>query len=127
MKDIKFEEVQNLLDSGKQPKEVLDWVGSISYGFRVVGLNYKSNYLDENNKLLSNTWFDYCWGFISGLGTVQLDRKQNYIKPDGTLLSEIWFDYCYIFGDGLAKVILDGETCYINQNGELLHKKQVKR
>ena len=123
MKDIKFEDVQSLLDSGKQPEEMFGCIDEFYNGFRRIELNNKWNYLDENNKLLSNTWFDYCWSFCDGAGVVELNGKRNYLKPDGTLLSDKWFDICYKFEEGLAKVELDDEICYINQNGELLRKK----
>ena len=123
MEKIKFEEVQSLLDSGKQPKEIFDRVDVEAEGFRVVELNEKYNYLDVNGKLLSpDQWFDYCWYFQEGFGIVELNYKRNYLKPDGTLLSDTWFDDCQDFDNGFAKVVLNGETCYINQNGELLHK-----
>ena len=32
MKNIKFEEVQGLLDSGKKPEEVFDWIDREHYG-----------------------------------------------------------------------------------------------
>ena len=53
MKNIKFEEVQNLLDSGKEPEEVFGDVDDCFEGFRTIRLNSKFNYIDKNNKLLS--------------------------------------------------------------------------
>ena len=57
MEKIKFEEVQSLLDSGKKPEEVFDFVDSSRYGWRLCRLNGKWNYIDENNKLLFDEWF----------------------------------------------------------------------
>lgn len=119
MKDIKFEEVQSLLDGGKQPEEIFDWVGSSYNGFRVVGLNYKRNYIDENNKLLSKKWFDTCCGFSDWFGVVEINDKSNYIKFDGTFLSEQWFDMCYDFSNGLGKVELDGKEYKIDKDGNV--------
>ena len=85
MEKIKFEEVQRLLDSGKKPEEVFDWVDSSYNGFRVVSLNYKRNYIDVNNKLLSKKWFDMCYDFSNGLGKVELDGKEYRIDKDGNV------------------------------------------
>ena len=120
MENIKFEEVQNLLDSGKNPKEVFDDIDFELEGFRVVKLKDKWNYLDKNNKLLSNIWFDWCSPFDDHFGIVKLNGKHNYLKPDGKLLSEQWFDYCCNFYEGFGVVELNEKWNYIKLDGELL-------
>lgn len=121
MKDIKFDEVQNLLDNGKAPEEIFDWVDDEEEGgFRRVCLNNKHNYLDENNKLLSETWFDNVGDFWGGFGRVGLDRKWNFIKPNGEFLSDTWFDWCEHFENGLGLIKLNGKWNKIKPDGTFL-------
>lgn len=123
MKDIKFEEVQSLLDSGKKLEDVFDRVTKEYYGFRVVCLNGKWNYIDSDSKLFSpNQWFDYCTSFQEDFGRVKLsDKGWNYIKIDGTYVSDIWFDWCGKFCNGFGVVKLDeAKYNYIDLNGEFL-------
>lgn len=121
MSNIKFEEVQGLLDDGKEPEEVFNWVDWDAEGFRVVELDGKHNYLDENNKILSpDLWFDIANSFRYKLGVVTLNGKDNYIKPDGTLLFEHWFDNCHKFYEGFAVVNNDYKWNYINEKGKFL-------
>ena len=121
---ILFDEVQGLLDSGKKPEEVFGiGLSKEREGFRVVYLNGKRNYIDKNNKLLSDKWFSFCYDFSEGFGIVELNGKRNYLKPDGTLLSDTWFDYCYKFEEGFGKVILNDKRNYIKPNGTLLSDK----
>ena len=123
MKSIRFEEVQSLLDSGKQPEEIFEIIFPEKGGFRMVMLSSKCIYLDKNNKLLSNIWFDNGGDFWEGFGVVELNGKQNYIKPDGTLLSKQWFDVCHRFYNGLGQVKLNGKKNMIKPNGKLLFDK----
>ena len=121
MNKIKFEEVQELLDSGKKPEEVFDWVDDYLWGFYVVELHDKYNYLnDKNNKLLSNQWFDECERFCNLFGIVKSGELYNYLTLDGKLLSEQWFDFCGHFHDGFAVVKLNGKYNYINQDGKIV-------
>lgn len=93
MEDIKFEEVQNLLDSGKKPGKIFDDVLGEKEGFRVVVLNDKQNYIDSNNKLLSpNQWFDDSRSFNGGFGKIKYNEKYNLINKKGELVFDIWFD-----------------------------------
>lgn len=113
MENIKLDEVQNLLDSGKDPEEVLDLVKIEMGGFRVVRLNGKWNYLDKNNKLLSSDrWFDWCGSFdyyCYGVGEVNCSKKINYINRSGELLSPVWADSWSYFYEGIAAIkINDG-------------------
>ncbi len=122
---VTFDEVQELLDSGKKPSEVFDYFGDFHEGLFRVKLNGKYNYIDENNKLLSNQWFDYCFNFSEGFASVQLGEKWNYIKTNGELLSpNQWLDWCGSFSEGFCKVRL-GEKCnYIDTNCEIISPNQ---
>ncbi len=121
---IPFDEVQELLDSGKKPSEVFDYFGDFHEGLFRVKLNGKYNYIDENNKLLSNQWFDYCFNFSEGFASVQLGEKGNYINTNGEILLDKWFDGCGDFYNGFAQVLLNNVCNYINTNGELLSPNQ---
>ena len=47
----------------------------------------KYNYIDENGKILSETWFADAWSFDAGLAEVQNDDcERNIIKKNGKLL-----------------------------------------
>ena len=122
---IPFDEVQELLDSGKKISDVFDWCGDFFEGFAVVGLNDKYNYIDTNNKLLSNKWFDDCQGFNEGFGGVGLGGKFNFIDKNCELLSpNQWFDYCDFFSGGFAVVGLGEKFNFIDKNCEFLSKNQ---
>lgn len=120
MTQVKFKEVQSLLNNGKNPKEIFDDIDFEAEGFRMAELNNKWNYLDKKGKLLSTMWFDKCHKFYNGFGIVKLNDKHNYIKSDGKLLSEEWFDNCYEFNEGFGIVELNGKRNYLKPDGTLL-------
>ena len=128
MGKIMFDEVQDLLDSGKKPEEIFKFVWSFSNGFAMVRLNNKYNYIDSNRQLLSNQWFDYANSFENGFAFVRLNRKYNYINTNGQLLSNQWFDSAYAFANGLATVLLTGNNYFIDTKGNLYdeNKKLIK-
>ena len=72
---ILFDEVQELLDSGKKPVKVFDVVDNFSEGFAAVKLNGKWNFLNKEGKLLSNQWFDVVDSFCEGFAGVRLNNK----------------------------------------------------
>ncbi len=118
---VTFDNVQELLDSGKSPSEVFDFCYDFNDGFAIVKLNDKYNYIDENYKLLSNKWFDECYSFSDGFAKVRLNGKYNYIDKNCELLSpNQWFDWCSRYSEGFAKVELNYKYNYINTNGELV-------
>ena len=122
---VTFDEVQELLDSGKKPSEVFDWCYDFHNGFTRVNLNDKYNYIDKNNKLLSNQWFDYCFNFSEGFASVQLGKKWNFIDEHCELLSpDQWFDDCDSFSEGFAGVKLGEKWNFISTNCEFLSKNQ---
>lgn len=119
MKKVKLKEVQGLLDSGKDPKEIFDCVCFKYEDFRIVVLGDNWNYIDKNNKLLSDEWFDWCIDFCGGFAIVKLNSKWNYIKPNGEFLSEQWFDNCWDFYDDFGRVIDNGVEYLIDKFGKL--------
>ncbi len=122
---VTFNNVQELLDSGKEPSEVFDYCSTFSEGFARIKLNDKFNYINENNKLLSKIWFDDCDNFHYGFACVQLGEKCNYIDTNGEIISpNQWFDWCDDFYDGFAVVKVGKKWNYIDKNGELLSTNQ---
>ena len=93
MENIKFEEVQSLLDSGKDPEEIFDKVEKcVFYKCFLVELNGKINCLNsKDNKLLSpDLWFDECIQKGEGL-LIRVGDKYNFLNKIGKFISD-WFD-----------------------------------
>ena len=124
VKYVSFTDVPTLLEQGVPWDEIFDDYYGFSEGFAIVKLNEKRNYIGEDGKLLSPTWFEYCNVFSEGFGAVGLNGKWNYVGKDGKLLSPTWFDYCYDFRNGFATVVLNVEKNekwnYIGEDGKLL-------
>ena len=89
---ILFDEVQDLLDSGKKPEEIFDWCDYFSEGFGVIKLNDKYNFINKEGKILSpNQWFDDAHAFgegfdpVKGFAPVELNGNWYYINKEGVL------------------------------------------
>ena len=123
---VLFDEVQDLLDSGKDPEDIFDYVSGFNKGVAIVKLNYKYNFIDTNCKLLlPNQWFDWCSDFKEGFVRVGLNGKFNFIDTNGKLLlPNQWFTNVYDFHEGFARVNLKAKLNFINKKGELLSKNQ---
>ena len=117
---ILFDEVQELLDYGKAPREIFDRCFDFLDGFARVKLNDKYNFINTNGQLISDTWFDGCGDFDNGVARVYLNDKYNFINTNGQLISDTWFDYCGDFYDGFAIVELNDKWNFINTNGQLI-------
>ena len=117
---ILFDEVQELLDSGKNPEEIFDEYNDFYEEFAEVQLNGKYNFINREGKLLSSQWFDWSGNFYEGFAEVQLNGKWNFINRECKLLSSQWFDNCGNFSRGFAWVQLNGKCNFINVEGKLL-------
>ena len=115
-----LDEVQEMLDSGADPEDVFDYVGSFGEGFAKVNLNDKWNFINQEGKLVSNQWFDDVGDFSEGFARVALNNKWNFINQKGKLLSNQWFDDVGPFREGFAKVLLNNKYNFINQDGKPL-------
>ena len=115
---ILFDEVQEMLDNGVSPKDMFKEIGDFSDGYANVNLNGKWNFINRNNKLLSDTWFDFARYFSDGCACVMLGDKVNFIDKNGKCISDTWFDAVYDFYNGYAKVRLGDKYNFINQNGK---------
>ena len=117
---ILFDEVQEMLDKGVSPNDIFEFVGDFYEGYITVELNRKWNFINGNNKLLSDTWFDWVNLFCHGYAQVRLNNKWNLINQNGKVVSDTWFDRVGNFNNGYANVKLNGKCNLINQNGKVV-------
>ena len=117
---ILFDEVQEMLDKGVSPNDIFEFVGDFYEGYITVELNRKWNFINGNNKLLSDTWFDWVNLFCHGYAQVRLNNKWNLINQNGKVVSDTWYDGVVNFSDGYANVKLNGKWNFIDKNGKLL-------
>ena len=117
---ILFDEVQDLLDSGKKPKEIFQNVEMLDGGFKRVQLNGKYNIIDKQGKLLNNIWFNSINISKNGFAIVELNNKWNFIDEQGKILSSKWFDFVDYFKNGFAMVELNNKWNFIDKQGNLL-------
>ena len=117
---ILFDEVQDLLDSGKEPEEIFETISDFSDGFAIVQLNGKWNFINTEGKIISNQWFDIVGNFRGGFARVQLNGKYNFINTEGKIISNQWFYYAYYFSEGFAEVQLNGKRNFINTEGKII-------
>ena len=117
---ILFDEVQPMLDNGVSPTDIFEFFGYFNDDYARVRLNNKCNFINRNNKLLSDTWYDTVYDFSNGYACVILGDKYNFINTGGKLLSDTWYDSVCDFYNGYAKVNLNGKWNYIDTNGKLI-------
>ena len=115
---ILFDEVQEMLDKGVPPADIFEEIGDFYEGYITVELNNKWNFINRNNKLLSDTWYDWVGIFYDGYAGIRLGGKWNFINQNGKVVSDTWYDYVYYFDDGYAKVKLNGKLFKIDKNGQ---------
>ena len=115
-----FYVVQDMLDKGAEPEDIFVEIGEEEYGLRRVYLNNKYNFIDGENKLLFDRWFDDTYDFKEGFAIVELDSEWNFINTEGRILSNQWFDNVWPFIEGFAGVELNGKYNFINTDGRLL-------
>ena len=120
-KDI-IDNVKRRLNNGDDPKEIFDKIGKFNNGFAKVKLNKKYNFINEDNKFLSDKWFEMANNFNNGFAKVCIDSKGwNYINKDGKYLSDDWFKYVENFENGFAKVAIKNKGWnYINKDFEFV-------
>ena len=117
---ILFDEVQPMLDNGVQPVDIFEEIYGFRDGYSMVKLNRKRNFINRNNKLISDTWFDGVGNFSDGYARVELDDKFNLIDRNGKRVSNTWFDWVDDFHDGYARVRLYDKWNLLQTNGKLL-------
>ena len=115
---ILFDEVQEMLDKDVPPADIFKEIGDFNDGYAKVKLNRKWNFINRNNKLLSDTWFDFARYFSNGCAGIKLGGKFNFIDTYGMFISDTWYDGGYDFFNGYAKVELDDKLNLIDRNGK---------
>ena len=115
---ILFDEVQEMLDKGVSPREIFKEIGDFSDGYAKVNLNGKWNFINRNNKLLSDTWFDFARHFSDGCAGIRLGGKFNFIDTYGMFISDTWYDGGSDFFNRYAKVYLGKKMNLIDKNGK---------
>ena len=115
---ISFEEVPELLASGKNIGEIFDDVSNRRDEFYKVKLNEKCNLLHkESNTLLCRRWYDNIYVFEEGLAGVKLNGKWSFIDKTGKEVIPFKYDFACAFSGGLAKVRLNGKWGFIDETG----------
>ena len=117
---ILFDEVQPMLDNGVSPTDIFEFVGGFNDGYAMVKLNRKWNFINRNNKLLSDTWFDGVDNFYDGYAKVQSGNKWNLIDKNGKCISDTWFDWVEDFYNGYVRVLLNNKWNFIDTHGKLI-------
>ena len=117
---ILLDEVQEMLDNGVSLNDIFEFVGDFYEGYAKVNLNRKWNFINRNNKLLSDTWFDWVDSFYYGYAQVRLNNKWNLINQNGKVVSDTWYDRVGNFNYGYANVKLNDKWNLINQNGKVV-------
>ena len=117
---VLFDEVQEMLDKGVSLNNIFEFVGDFYEGYVRVWLNGKWNFINRNNKLLSDTWFDEVKDFFDGYAKVKLNDKWNLLQTNGKLLSDTWFDGVDNFHNGYVRVWLNDKWNFIDTHGKLL-------
>ena len=115
-----FYVVQDMLDKGAKPEDIFVKIDEEEYGLRRVYLNRKYNFIDGENKLLFDRWFDIAGYFYEGFAAVQLNNKWNFINTEGRILSNQWFDDTWNFSEGFAIVRINYKYNFISTEGQLL-------
>ena len=115
-----FYVVQDMLDKGAAPEDIFVEIDNEEYGPRRVYLNRKYNFIDGENKLLFDRWFDSAGYFNEGFAVVRLNNKWNFINTEGQIAFDQWFDNVRIFSEGFAVVGLNDKWNFINTEGQFL-------
>ena len=118
------------LKNGENPRNIFKYVSRFENGFALVELNKRYNFINSDNEIISDKWFEDAESFDKcGFARIQLNNKHNFINGKGEYLSKDWFDYAeFVFNDGYCKVGLKTNKYkynFINTKGEYLLKDWV--
>ena len=116
-KDLLTSAMQHLAN-GEDPRNVFNYVGNFREGFATIRLNNKWNYINQEGKILSDLWYDYCDIFKNGFARVQIGNKHTFIREDGKRLNNEWYDYCFTFENGFARVKISDKYTFIREDGQ---------
>lgn len=85
----------------------------------------KCNYIDEQGKIISDTWFEWIGDFYvdnDGFALVGRENHEyNYIDKQGKIVSDEWFKWLDFFHNGFARVQrFDNSMNFINKDGKII-------
>jgi len=111
----------NTKDEITATKTKYDFVGNYdNNGLAPVRLNGKYGFINEKEKEIIPTIYDYALPFQEELAAVKLDNKWGYVNKSGKVAIPIELDDANSFINGIAKVKYKGELEIINRNGEII-------
>lgn len=115
-------DVEDFLERGRTSCDLFDSLGRFRDGFLDVHLNGKSNWVDEDDRLLfPGQWFDETTPFNEGFAAFGLDGKYNWTDTNGKILFPgKTFEHTYGFSNGYARFVLDGKYNWTDKDGNLL-------
>ena len=144
VKEVAFDNIQELLDKGYNPYNIFDTVFSFHNGYAKVKLNGKYNFVSEDYRLVSpNQWFDNCSVFKKdGYAWVNIGNNKYIIDTNGKIVEEVTFDNVqelldkglrpdvifdyidYSFINGYACVALNNKFNWISADNHLVSPNQ---
>ena len=85
--EVTFDNAQELLDKGYNPKYLFDYVDYFQYGYARISLNRKYNWISRDYRLVSpEQWFDYADDFNENGYSIVLFSNTSYkIDTNGQL------------------------------------------
>ena len=133
--NIKWEDVldnvKNRLSKGESIENIFDRVHEVDGDIYKVRLIDKFNFVNEEGKILLDTWFDEIGynRFDDYRAKVKLNNKWNIINiNNGEYLLDKWFDHVDEFINNYVTVELNNKHNIVNtDNGEYLLDKWVDR
>lgn len=75
------------------------------------------DYIDRNDKRLTNLSFEYASPFSEGYASVKLNNQWGFIDTNGKWVIYPQFSYAWSFSEGLAAVLQDDIGVFIDHNG----------
>ena len=83
------------------------------------------NFVDSNNNLLSDKWFDFAYRFENGYAVVTINSRENLLRSDGSLVwdkpEDEWFDQIRnSFDEGVVIVCRDEMFNFLREDGTLV-------
>ena len=116
--------VKDQMNKGIPFEKIFNKYFVLTNGFKLVLLNNKVSYINNDNHLIGNgnLWFDDGNKFYENFAKVKLNNKYSFINTNGELIGNgnLWFDDADDFDDGFAKVILHNKCSLLNSNERLI-------
>ncbi len=128
-KDISNKELDNIFDNSdiscdnKLAWEFLKSKGAkkrnYSEGIAKIQWSKGYNFVDTNNHILCDEWFEYAADFCCDFARVKKDGKWTYVHRSGLLLNDELYDDAWDFYKGYALIKKGGDYGLLDSHGEL--------